>query len=455
MNKTEKKKNSRGAVLPFVLLVLSVTLLLGAAMLRSALSARQISNIYTARAVATMAADSALDLAMETAYYIRSTENTDMLEEYDPDAQTTEVSSAGITPILGGGIFGLSLGPASPFASLENVAGWVYTSDTMTLHNSSKPAQCSYKFKTDKEFRKFEIVSYGNCMNQSKEIYAELILRGPYFGIGTKNGFILNVETNIQTVPADAELELVTNSIVKNSVVLKNGVVVPGDIVIGPGANPDEVVSLASGATVTGTISSNYEKIEFPSVSAPLLSSRAWPAPDPATGKITITESGTYPGYSTGNGEEIVVEGNVTMVVAGDLRLKNSASLTVASGSSLDLYLKRALTVDNSAVIQNANFDKYATAEAIRDATRCLKIFGTGGCDSIDLKNDSELAAAIYAPNAILLLHNQADFYGAVLGGLYVDIRNSGTFYFVEDLYEHDDTHIASLKLNPGSWREK
>jgi hypothetical protein len=455
MSDTKRKTNSRGAVLPFVLLSLSVMLLLGAGMLRAALSSRQIANLYTARAVATMAADSALDLAMETAYDIRESQNTDNLEDDDPEAET-EVSSAGISGFWKTAAFpGLFLAATSPFPSLENVSGWVYTSDTYTLHNSSRPAEYSFKFKTDKYFRHFEIVSYGKCRNQSKEIHAELVLRGPYFGIGTKNGFYLNVETNIQTVPSDAELELVTNSTVKRSVVLKNGVIVPGDIIVGPGANPDEVVVLNNGAGVTGTISANYEEIEFPSVTAPLLPWRAWPEPDPLTGNITITESGTYPGYETKNGDEILIQGDVTMVMAGDLRLKNSASLTIENGSALNLYLKRALTADNSAKIINANFYANGTYEEIRDATRSLKILGTPGCDYIDLKNNSELAAAIYAPDALLLLHNQADFYGAVLGGLYVDIKNSGTFYYVEGLYEPDDEHVASLKLKPGSWREK
>ncbi|AQQ72004.1 Tfp pilus assembly protein PilX [Limihaloglobus sulfuriphilus] len=461
------KKRLKGIIMPFVVLVMVIMLVLGAAMLRAALSGRMIANIYTARAVATMAADSALDLAMEMSYHIRDTGNTSLLEDdegttaglfdnYRPSWGEPSVAAAGITgfwPTANAAWLGL--GDTNPFPSLEGVQGWTYSSNTFTLRNSSKPASYSFQLKTDKHFRQFELAASGSCGSETKDIHALLVLRGPWFGIGTKNGFILHVDTSLGTVPSTARLIMATNSIVKKSVVLKNGVVVPGDIVVGPGANPDEVVSLASGAGVTGTISSNYEKIEFPNVDVPLLPWRAWPAPDPSTGKITITESGTYPGYSTGNSEEIVVEGNVTMVMADTLRLKNSSTFAVGTDSALRLYLKSALIVDNSATILNENFDVNGTAESIRLAASSLKILGGPSCDYIELKNSGDMVGSIYAPDALLLLHNQADFYGALLGGLMVDIRNSGTFYYVDGLYEPDDESFAGLKLKPGTWWER
>ncbi|AQQ72167.1 hypothetical protein SMSP2_02548 [Limihaloglobus sulfuriphilus] len=461
------KKRLKGIIMPFVVLVMGVMLVLGMGMLRSALSARIIANIYTSRAMATMAADSALDLAMSMSYHIRDTRDTDLLEDddgttaglfdnYRPGWGEPSVAAAGITGFLQiSNAAWLGIGVPEPFPMLEGVQGWTYSSDTFTLRNSSKPASYSFQIKTDKNFTQFELAASGRCANETKDIHALLVPRGPWFGIGTKNGFILHVHTSLGTVPSNAKMVMATNSIVKNSVELKNGVVVPGDIVVGPGANPDEVVSLKHGAGVTGTISTNYEKIEFPDVVAPVLPNRSWPKTKGNSNEIVIDSSGAYPGIKTKNSDVIRIEGDVEMVIDGDFSLGNGSEVRISNGSSLRLYCTSKFEAKNGSGIINENYSSGGSDESIVNAAKSFKLFGTPSCSIVNLKNSSELVGSVYAPDALLLLHNSADFYGALLGGLMVDIRNSGTFYYVDGLYEPDDESVASLKLKPGTWWER
>jgi hypothetical protein len=467
-NKTKQvnRKRRKGVIMPFVVLVMGVILVLGMGMLRTALSSRMIANIYTARAMATMAADSALDMAMEMSYYIRNTGDTSLLEEdqgdqaavfdnYWPMGDDAVVAAAGITGFLtAANTAWLGIGDPNPFPTMEGVQGWTYDSDTITLHNSSKPATYSYKIKTNNNFTQFELYALGLCGGESKNIHAVLVLRGPYFGIGTKEGFILHVDTHLGTVPSNAKLALVTNSTVKKSVILKNGVVVPGDIVVGPGANPDDVVDIKHGAGATGTISSNYEEIEFPSVIAPELPNRSWPKTKGNSNEIVIDSSGTYPGIKTKNSDVLRIDGDIEMVIDGSFSLGNGSEIRISNGSSLRLYCTSSFEAKYGSGIVNENYNPGGSDESIVTAAKSFKLFGTPSCSIVNLKNSSELVGSVYAPDALLLLHNSADFYGALLGGLLVDIRNSGTFYYVDGLYEPEDESVASLKLKPGSWWE-
>ena len=454
----EMVRRNRGMIMPLVVLIMAVMLILGMGMLRASYSSRVIAHIYTARAAATSAADSGFDNAMDTAYLLRTTRDMDSVARVggssvpdvcDISAYSPETSLCGF-----GGMFSGGTAAAGVLSmAMADESDYTYVSDTIPLHNTSMPASYFYTVETDASFRQFDIASYGTCGNETKEVHATLVLRGPWFGIGTKQGFILHVDTNLGTVPANSDLALVTNSTVKGSVVLKNGVVVPGDIVVGPGANPDDVVVLNHGAGATGTITSNYELIDFPDVVPPTLPNRSWP--HKVGGEYVIASSGVYPGIKTKNSDVIRVVGNVKMVIDGDLSLGNSSEIVVSAGSSLKLYFDGSFEAKYGSFITNENYAAGGDPDSIIQAAKSLKMYGTPNCAIVDLKNSSDIIGSVYAPDALLLLHNSADFYGALLGGLMVDIRNSGTFYYVDGLYDDDDDSVSGLKMKPGSWWER
>ncbi|MBW8040108.1 MAG: hypothetical protein FVQ85_08930 [Planctomycetes bacterium] len=239
----------------------------------------------------------------------------------------------------------------------------------------------------------------------------------------------------------DKNLQIGTNSIIAESVVLKDWATVNGDVVVGVDGNPDTVI-INTGATVTGRTYAMTVEQELPLITVP-----SWLESLPSGGtindNITISSSAKYDKIDLINSKIITIDGEVSLYIIGDIILKNSAELQVVNGDdiSLTLYVGGNIEVKNSGVINNLNTDP-----------KKLKIYGLDGCKSIYLKNGSDFYGAIYAPNADVVMMNSGETFGAIIGKSF-EQKNSAAFNYDASLRDVniDDEGIHFVITN---WSE-
>lgn len=273
------------------------------------------------------------------------------------------------------------------------------------------------------------------------------ILVGSYWeGIGVEEHVEVLLGATLGAVGpyADQGMEVRSNSTAANDMVFKAFVTVPGDVVCGPGSDPNVVIDTKNSTIIEGECYAATETLLFPDVQAPV-GLPVKPAIALGTNGMKVltgaSDSGEYPFIDLGQGATLQITGDVTLYVTGPMVLGQASEVVIADSGSLTVYLGTRLEDKNSVGFSNQTYD----------ATK-LKIYGLPTCTDIDLKAMSRLDAAVYAPEARVDIYNSGDFYGAVTAhDLY--LKNSGNFYFDTRLmYVNIDDPAAVFVI--GRWWE-
>jgi hypothetical protein len=280
----------------------------------------------------------------------------------------------------------------------------------------------------------YTIESIGNSSHASKRVKSTLEMKGLFeYAIYVAENLTLRSGTTITAYNQDADdppLQIGTNSTESGAVTCKTGVTIDGDIVIGPGGDPDLVINNTTEATITGDSYPSLIKNKTPNISVPqaLLDMASSGA---ITGTKTLSSPAKYDsinllGASTDPNkiDKVTVNGNVQIYVTGDLRLGNGDTVVIQPDASLTVFLGGNLYVDNSGAINNLTKDP-----------KKLKIYGLDTCTNIDFKNSGIFYGAIYAPQADIHLYNGFSVYGAVVGKSFTQDVDAN-FYYDMDLRE-------------------
>jgi hypothetical protein len=288
------------------------------------------------------------------------------------------------------------------------------------------------------------ITSTGTCglPPMPRTVYSRLQVGSYWEGIGVKETVDIKLGTSFGIVgpgvPADMVIR--SNSTEADAMKFKAFVTVPGDILCGPGGNPEVVIDLKATTTVLGEIYAAKEELIFPPVAPP---GNMTPMGSLTAGATTISGGRfQYDVIDLPNNGILTITGPTVLYVTGKMTLGQSAEVIVAAGGSLELYLGTALEDKNSTGFSNLNGDDAST----------LKIYGLPTCTWIDLKAKSTLAAAVYAPEADIDLYNAGDFIGAITSNSF-DMKNSGNFYFDTRLLDLDIDDPAAVFV-VGRWWE-
>jgi hypothetical protein len=223
----------------------------------------------------------------------------------------------------------------------------------------------------------------------------------------------------INNKPGDAPLEVGTASTAGSAVLLMNGSIINGGVLVGVGGDPEVVINGKNNATITaGADSFNYIPPLPPVV-----------VPDPVAsmasgGQIkdptTISASGKYTSINLGNSEVLTIDKPVTLYITGDVQLGNEAAIKIESGGSLNLYVGGTFDGSNSAGFNNA------TADSLNLGIYCLDT-----CTKVIFKNSGNFYGTIYAPNAAVTIDNSADIYGSVVADSFTLKATGRLFYDV------------------------
>ncbi len=396
LKKVKDKKLGRqiGVALSISLAVIILLFLIGFALLRLGLSARIQSIRATSQIAARTAADSGFLQALR--------------------GMRTKLDQ--------GGFWDNNDLPQASGVSLPNC------SETYTYDVNGEPVNG------------FLITSIGCSGAAEKIVYGKLEIRTAFFGIGVKETIDAKNSAGFGTFPAGDELVIQTNSTASGAITLKSGVVIPGDVVVGPGGDPCEVISAFGGAVITGDCYAADEPIYFPPVYPPDL-----PLIDNnfrvKSETVTINESGRYGNIRLSAASDpgvLEIDGDVTLYVTGDFLIDSGCELIITEDSSLKLYIDGSLIAKNASSITSID----------QDPTK-LRVYGTETCDSIDIRTKGDFYGAIYAQNADLVLHNEGDLYGGFVGNSLEMKNSSGFFYYATALSQigiDDDTAYFEVK---------
>ena len=267
-----------------------------------------------------------------------------------------------------------------------------------------------------------------------RTIKAKLRLKGLFeSAISCREGIILKSGTIIESIdsrismnPADTDVPAVigTNSTKPDSIILNNGVIINGEVLVGYGGDTATVIK-DLGAT-TGPQYSAVDVGEFPPVSPPSFS-----GPDVSItvngGVKTIGPGGDYP--ASGRFTQIGIKqsgilrviGATVLYITGNVDMGQGCEIIIdpANNASLKLYVDGNFLADNSAGINN-----------LTNNPSSFMLYGTNPTSQIfNLKAKSDAFGSVYAPNATVTIYSGGDVYGAFVSKSF-ELKNPAHFYY-------------------------
>jgi len=274
----------------------------------------------------------------------------------------------------------------------------------------------------------YAVQTSGKSGNILRTIDSTLRLRTPFeFAIFAKDGLDLKSSTTVDWYNYEANdwnMQIGTNSIASGAITLKSGSMINGDVLVGPGGDPDVVVSQTDGVTITGTMYPMVEKFDLPPIVVPEAVQNL-PFKGTINNSVTISSSARYDGINLlGNGKIITIVEPVTLYVTGDIILGNSAELRIGgpddtdNDASLILFLAGNISGNNSSGFNN-----------LTKNAKNLTLYCLNSCQSAIFKNSSDFYGAVYAPEAYVEMKNSADVYGSVIAEQFV-MKNSAVFHY-------------------------
>jgi len=299
--------------------------------------------------------------------------------------------------------------------------------------------------------KEFAVTSLGRSGRFQRTVYANIGLKGLFeYAVLVKDGIILKSDTLIDGYNSsdlgdkNIDVQIGTTSTEESNVILNNAVVINGDVLVGVGGNPAEVI-VDHGAT-TGSRKMMAEEPDFPQITAPALTDMASSVQVTGiTQTIGPSDSGRYTGIDLEQVSAkikgttyvdlaylIVDGGDVVLHVTGDVLLGQGCEIIVKTGSSLKLYVDGIINPTEPTHIQ---------------------IYSTSTEDlNWDIKAKNHFSGTIYAPNVDLDIYAKGDIYGSIVVDDF-EFKAGGNFHYDKALREVD-LDDEGVRFVVKSWRE-
>jgi hypothetical protein len=285
----------------------------------------------------------------------------------------------------------------------------------------------------------WEIVSTGKSSRQTKTVHARLKVTNLFdYALIVNEEIILKADTLVDAYdsalgydPTDPSpfFMIGTNSIETppaGGITLNNGVVIQGDVLVGVGGNPEEII-VDHGAT-TGNRFALQTPFTFETIPVPDTGPSLGSINDPNTkiGATGITTLAKYDNIDLPHDGILDIEGDVYLHITGDLTLGQGAEMRILPGSVAQIYLDGDLVGGNSNGINNMTL-----------VPGNLRLFGTGAtAQKWTIQNAGAFYGGYYAPMADIIFKANADLFGSVSGHSF-DLRNTGNMHY--------DTRLSGL----------
>jgi hypothetical protein len=220
-----------------------------------------------------------------------------------------------------------------------------------------------------------------------------------------------------------SEASVSVNAIGSNTIVLSNHAVIWGNAYVGPGGNPGTDISVTGGAQIMGTRLAMSHVVDIPDLSAPFDGQAEHSDYEPSSGLSQITSNRHFKNMHPTGTAQVLIVGDVTVLVDGSFIMDGGAQLCISPGSSLKLYVKKNVTITDNAKancpydlrpsfqIVLTNPDPGAFRLYIFDSNKTLKIANTVG------GNTPQVWGVVQNPKGDIEVSGNAEFYGKMKGG--------------------------------------
>ncbi|MFC1737776.1 hypothetical protein ACFL1G_01855 [Planctomycetota bacterium] len=399
IGKKRKKNNSRGFVLPLITALIVILAFTGVGLLNLGQHARLRSITTTADIRARAAADAGL---VQVIHLLNKKVDDDTIWNNDELPTMTDIA----------------------------------------LPNSSE----TFSFTVTGTPSSFNIVSTGESVNAQRKVYSTTMLKSVFnFAVAVQKNLSLYPNSavtgyNSKSGKKDLKIQIGTNSVGDDSVIVMNGSSVNGDVYVGVGGDPANVIR--SKGTITGETRDMPQEIYFPPVSPP--ESLFYKGFIKQSVTIIPFRSGEYSYINLGNSEVITVDGgDVVLYVTGDVDLGNGAEIVIKAGSSLDVYIDGDWISKEGAEITNEH-----------GLASHFNLFGTGEPGQIiELKAKNEFYGTVYAPDASVGIKAGGDIFGSFVSNDF-ELKSKSTVYYDTELAEVNIDDIG-IYFTVNSWREE
>ncbi len=283
-----------------------------------------------------------------------------------------------------------------------------------------------------------EGIVHGHMLGQAQKQIRVQLASGFYpfiNGFNSKEGVVLNGNNvtfdsydsrdgNYGPGNINSEITVATISVENDALDVGNGDIY-GYVATG-GGYPDvgrngSITKYGSPGVVDDSRITTDYYAEFPDVTAPALSAPLTSLPTSGTisgGEYLINS------WSMTGKKSLFINGDVTIVVKGDMSMAGKAKVYLSNSASLKIYAAGNLSLGGNGILNASQKPEQ------------LLIFGTNtteGAKTLKIHGNGYLAAAVYAPNAIVELKGGGSFgrvYGAVAG---YDAKLTGNSHFSYD----------------------
>lgn len=274
------------------------------------------------------------------------------------------------------------------------------------------------------------------------------------FGIFGDEGFDIHGNTYTDSYNSDLGAydpdnaggsgDIGTNAVNQWDVVLLNNTVVNGDATTGYGSDPEYVIRLKNSANILGDMQTLTEPKPLPACEPPFLTERGVFSLDNNAAPVTITESGTYTGFTMGANSKVTISGDVTLYVNGDFTMSSNSILEILPDSSLELVL------GNGTFTQSSNTE----VNNLTQDPKNLAIMGTAEFKSMIWRANTEFYGVIYTPEATVDFASNSDLYGSIVAN-YLSIASEAGFHYDESLRTWDKYAAQTNSLIMRYWQER
>lgn len=216
---------------------------------------------------------------------------------------------------------------------------------------------------------------------------------------------------------------LVTNTNDSGGIDVNNSAKIWGSTYNKPGANPTNVVSISSGAEITGNRYEQSVSFSLPSNSSPSGTFLINQGTKTYSNTQTWTSNTKFNDLTINNGATINIVGTVKVWVQDNLRMYGG-KFVVPDGSSLELYVADTFYMEGSAAI----------SEDTTGAGR-VTVYHYTNDDEKDLEMyDDAMICGIVHANYDIKLHDDAQIFGAIYCDDDLDLEDNAAIHIDLDL---------------------
>jgi hypothetical protein len=212
-------------------------------------------------------------------------------------------------------------------------------------------------------------------------------------------------EGSYSPLRASGNATVSVNAITAGTVTLSGGATLRGNVYVGPQGDPDLAIILAGGAAITGTRGTLTEAVSIPGLTVPVgLSFGAYPG-----GQLRLTGS-TRETISTNceldviqlrGSSQLVIDGDVTLLVNDAIEIGDQAQLEILSDSSLTILVRDTFDVSGTARVN-----------APMGVPSMLRVYMIGSNKDMHVDNSAVVQAVVQNPYGGLIISETAQFLG-------------------------------------------